>query len=194
MSPGKRRTPWNRDTVEFIGKVRLLKDRGYSTRQIAENENCGNAYVQSVFCLLNRGCPLLLAEIEQGHIPHTIGMQIARTKDPKIQTILAAGYKAGTVSVTQIIAIRQRIDEYQRENVSCRRNAGGADSVIRHFCKEMAEQQRLIRKARSTKSQLVFITEALKQLLSEGDFVALLYVAGVPTIPKWLAKRIKESC
>jgi hypothetical protein len=42
-------TPWNRDTVEFIGKVRLLKDRGHSSRQIAENENCDNDTFSPLF-------------------------------------------------------------------------------------------------------------------------------------------------
>jgi ParB family chromosome partitioning protein len=192
MSPGKRRTPWNRNTVEFIGKVRLLKENGYSSCQIAEHENCEDGYIQSVFCLLKHGCPLLLAEVEQGHIPHTIAMQIARAKNPEIQRILVEGYKARTVNVVQIVAIRQRLEEYERENSTCGRRGSGADSVIRHFSKEMAKQRQLIHEAKLAKSRLVFITEAFKRLLADGHFVALLHLEGIHSIPKWLVGRIKE--
>lgn len=91
------------------------------------------------------------------------------------------------------MAIRQRIEDYERENSKGSRRTSNADSVIRHFSNEMTKQQQLIQKSKSVKSRLTFITEAFKQLLSEGHFVALLHIEGMHTMPRWLAKRFQEA-
>lgn len=192
MNGRERHTPWNRNTVEFIETVRSLKERGYIARKIAERENCGKKYIDTILCLLKRGCPPLLEEAGKGRIPHTVAIQIARAKNPEIQRILVDGFKARTVNCIQIIAIRQRIEEHERENSGSKQGVTDAVSISRQFSKEAAKQRQLIQKAELAKWQLAFIADAFKKLLSEGEFVALVYAAGVPTVPTWLAKHIKK--
>jgi ParB family transcriptional regulator, chromosome partitioning protein len=49
----------------------------------------------------------------------------------------------------------------------------------------------LIRKSNSTKARLVFIIEALRRLLAESDFVALLEAEKLDTLPKNLVLRLQ---
>lgn len=192
MTAPARSSPSHYDSVEFIGEVRLLRDRGHSIREIAMKKNCGYGYMRAVFGLLERGCPQLIEKIERGQVPHTVAIHIGRAKNPDIQKILVEGYTAGTVTVRQIIAIRRRLHEYERE-MSNRSHSPDAQSLMRHFSNETANQQRLIRKAKLVRSRLTFIVDAFQLLLSEGRFVAMLHSEGMHTMPKWLAERIKES-
>jgi hypothetical protein len=74
-------------------------------------------------------------------------MQIARAKDPEIQRILVEGYKARTVNVVQMVAIRQRLEEYERENSTYIRRVSAADSVSAISRTRWPKQRRLIQKA-----------------------------------------------
>jgi hypothetical protein len=192
MNRPKRDILRNRDSVAFLREIRDLKNQDYSVRQIAEKANCCDAYVESMFYLLKHGHPNLIAEVEHRHLPHTIAIHIARAKDPELQIILANGYKDGTVNTSQIVAIRQRGDEYRRET-SHRSREGDADAIIRIFSHETAERKLLIRKAKLAQSQIALIVSAFRQLFSDGRFVGLLCTEGIHTVPGWLAECIKES-
>jgi ParB family chromosome partitioning protein len=51
----------------------------------------------------------------------------------------------------------------------------------------------LIRKAEATRSRLVFMTEAMRKLLADDNFVTLLRAEGLETLPKNLATRIEAG-
>jgi ParB family chromosome partitioning protein len=51
----------------------------------------------------------------------------------------------------------------------------------------------LIRKAETTRSRLVFVTEALCKLLADDNFVNLLRAEGLDTLPNNLAARIHNG-
>ncbi len=145
-----------------------------------------------MLCLLKHGDSRLIAGIQRGHIPHTVAMEIARCKDPAVQRKLANGYRAGALKVAQIIATRQRLDEAESKSRNRSRRIE-ADFVIRTFSNETERHKVLILKEKSVRSRLVFIVGALKQLLSERRFVALLSAEGIHTMPSWLVDCIKGS-
>jgi hypothetical protein len=192
MSQPKRDIRRNRDSVEFLREIRGLKSLGYSVHQIAGKAKCCNAYVESIFFLLKHGDPKLIAEIEHGHIPHTIGIQISRAKDPELQMILANGFKVGIVGTSQIVTIRKRIDEHVRETKQ-RDRRSDADSIIRMFANETAARRQLIRRAKAAVSRLEFVAGAFKKLLSEEHFVALIRAQGIHTMPSRITERIRGS-
>jgi hypothetical protein len=192
MNAPRRDIPRNRGPAEFLREVRELKDGGYSAQQIADEANCCKSYVESMFFLLCHGCPSLLAKIEHENFPHTIAIHIARAKNPDLQMVLACGYNAGTVNMAQIVAIRQRIDDYERAT-SPRTRENDADAIIRIFSKETAARKLLIQKARLIKLRLAAIDEGFRQLFADPRFVDLLHAEGVFTAPGWLTQRIEGS-
>ena len=179
----------------------MLKDRGYSAVQAVEKSNyCSKSYRFRIFYLLEHGDPRLIEEVEQGRIPLTAAIHIARANNSDLQKIFADGYKAGTVSGTQINTIRQIIDQYESEKPTPsmqsatlkRSRTVAADALIRHFRNETGKQKLVVEKAKLARSRLVFIVGALKQLFSEDPFVALLGTEGIRTMPTWLAERIND--
>jgi ParB family chromosome partitioning protein len=48
----------------------------------------------------------------------------------------------------------------------------------------------LIRKAEGTRNKLIFMTEAVRKLLADDNFVTLLRAESLDTLPKNLAARI----
>jgi ParB family chromosome partitioning protein len=49
----------------------------------------------------------------------------------------------------------------------------------------------LIRKAEATRNRLVFVTEAVRTLLNDENFVTLMRAEGFDTLPRNLATRIE---
>lgn len=192
MSAPDRHIHRNRNSVDFVHEIHTLKDGGYSIHQIAEKAHCCDAYVRSMLYLLKHGDSRLIAEIERGHIPHTVAIELARFKGPDVQSKLIEGYKAGAVKVAQIAAIRQRMNEHESNSRNRGRNLE-ADFVIRSFSNETNRQKLLIRKAKRARSRLAFIVDALKQLFSERRFVPLLHAEGIHTMPSLLVDCIKAS-
>ena len=64
------------------------------------------------------------------------------------------------------------------------------ESLIRTYQNDVEKKQVLLRKATGTRNELMFITEALRKLLNDGNFVTLLRAEGLATIPKNLADRL----
>jgi hypothetical protein len=192
MSNPKREIRRNRDSADFLHEIRGLKSLGYSVPRIAEKADCCESSVESMFYLLKNGHPSLIADVEHGHIPHTIALQISRTKNPELQIILANGFKAGTVNTSQIVTIRQRVDEHHRDTRQ-RDRRSDADSIIRMFSNEADARMQFIQRAKLVKSRLEFIAGALQQLFSDQRFVGLLRAEDIHTVPSWLAERINGS-
>jgi ParB family chromosome partitioning protein len=64
-------------------------------------------------------------------------------------------------------------------------------ALIRAYREDVDRKRVLIRKSNATRDRLIFITEAMRKLLSEENFVTLLRAEGLDTLPKNLAERIQ---
>jgi ParB family chromosome partitioning protein len=188
-------------SLDLIREFRELKDGGCSAVQAVEKSNyCSKSYRFRIFYLLEHGDPRLIEEVDQGRIPLTVATHIARVANLDLQIIFADGYKAGTVSGTQINTMRQIIDQHESEKLTPsihgpslkHSRTAAADALIRHFRSETDRQKLVVKKARLARSRIVFIVGALKKLFCEGPFVALLSAEGTRTMPTWLAERINE--
>ena len=62
--------------------------------------------------------------------------------------------------------------------------------MIRTYQNDVEKKQVLLRKATATRNELMFITEALRKLLNDENFVTLLRAEGLATIPKNLSDRL----
>jgi ParB family chromosome partitioning protein len=185
-------------SLDLIRQFRILRQRGYSAvRATEKSKKCSKSYRFRVFYLLEHGNPRLVEEVEQGRIPLTAAIHIARSKSPDLQKILTDGYKSRTVSSRQIIAIQQIIDQYECEKPTPsilgapqRSSRTTAASLVRHFHSETYKQKLVLEKAKLAQSRLLIIVDALRRLIAEESFLALLRAEGILTMPGWLAERI----
>lgn len=185
--------------LELVHAIGALKKRGYSHREIAAKVDFSVEYVDSICYLLEHGEEKLIAAVERGVIPHSIAMEIARAKDGEVQQALAQAYEQRAIPGNQVLAIRQIID--QRNNSGKSLHSRGAragrtnrpvtsESLIRAYEKETERQKLLIKRASLARSRLLFVSNAMRRLIADDHFLALLRAEGLHTLPRALAERI----
>jgi ParB family chromosome partitioning protein len=65
-----------------------------------------------------------------------------------------------------------------------------ADALLRAYRADTDKKRLLIRKSGATHDRLVFVTEALRNLFADENFVTLLRAEGLDTLPRNIADRI----
>lgn len=181
--------------LELVHSIGLLRDRGYTTNQIAEKTDLSPEYAYAICYLLDHGEEKLLTGMERGIIPPTIAMEIARAKDGDVQNALTEAYENKSIPGNQVLAIRRIIDQ---------RNASGKDihkgpshqrvtpdSLIRSYLRQTDRQKALIKKATLAQSRLLFLVDAVRRLRADEHFMTLLRAEGLTTMPKTLAERLQ---
>ncbi len=103
----------------------------------------------------------------------------------------------------QVLAIRKIIEQRKTSGKAGRsgprEGSGGprvrvtADALVRAYRKETDRQKLLVKKAALTQSRLVFVVNALRRLLDDDHFVALLRAEAMHTLPRPLAERLGVS-
>ncbi|MCK0197357.1 ParB N-terminal domain-containing protein [Ancylobacter sp. 6x-1] len=184
--------------LELIEEIGALRDRGYSTAEIAAKTDFSDEYVYAVSCLLDHGERRLLAGVERGIIPAAIAMEIARAKDGEVQRVLADAYERQALPGNQVLAIRRIVE--QRNLLGKRivdHGAGKASkqplsaaALVRAYQKETDRQKYMVRKASLAQGRLLFAVNALKRLLADEHFVTLLRAEAIHTMPRPLAERL----
>ena len=98
-----------------------------------------------------------------------------------------------------MLAIRQIIDQRNNSGKSLHSRgprAGRAqrkvtsESLIRAYQKETERQKLLIKRASLARSRLLFVANAMRRLIADEHFLALLRAEGLHTLPRALAERI----
>ncbi len=66
------------------------------------------------------------------------------------------------------------------------------DSLLRTYQNDVQRKQILLQKATATRNELMFITEALRTLMRDENFLTLLRAENLTTLPKKLADRLSS--
>lgn len=107
-------------------------------------------------------------------------------------------YAAGKLKGKKLTSIRRMLDQRLRRNKVSdggfgRRNAPRritAADLMRIYQREAEKQRLLVKNSDFTQTKLLFIVEALKDLLAEEGFTTLLRAEGLSTMPRALEARI----
>ena len=65
-----------------------------------------------------------------------------------------------------------------------------SEALVRAYEREADRQRLMIKKAEVTQNRLLFVVEAMRQLLTDTNFVTLLRAEGLETMPRPLADLI----
>jgi len=189
-------------SLELIGEINNLKKRGYSINQIAAKVDFSPEYIHAICYLLDHGEERLLTAVEKKLIPHSIAMEIARAKDGDVQKALAEAYESGAIPGNQILAIRKIIEQRNLTGKSIhslnkqphtQKRVITSSALIRAYRKEADRQKLVVKKATLAQSRLLFVVNALRNLLNERVFVRLLRSESMHTLPRPLAERVAVS-
>ena len=193
-----RRTPRPIDLMREIG---ALRSRGYSDATIAEKIGVGASWVNMIASLLERGEERLVAAVETGLIPITLAMEISKAETEEAQNLLLDAYETGKLRGKKLAAVRRLLDMRMRSQrkgglpvgrlgrkTSSRRMT--AADLMQVYQREAEKQRLLVKKSDFTQIRLLFVVEALKDLLANDGFINLLRAEGLATMPRALKARV----
>jgi ParB family chromosome partitioning protein len=182
--------------IDLLHDIEGMRERGYNEVAIARKTGLTLEYVRGVHRLLNKGEHRLLRAVESGQMPVSIAVEIAGAKDEDMQNVLQHAYEKKLLRGNKLTAARRLIEQRRRRgkelkiNHSKRERTLSSTSLIRAYQEDVDRKRILIRKAETTRNRLVFVTEAMRKLLADDNFVNLLRAEGLNTLPKNLAERI----
>ncbi|WP_422416978.1 plasmid partitioning protein RepB C-terminal domain-containing protein [Pseudomonas sp. GZD-222] len=187
--------------IDLMNEVGRLRERGYSDTEIAERIGVTASWVNMIVGLLKRGEEKLLAAVETGLIPLSMATDIARSSEAEIQNLLEDAYEHGIrgkklTTLRHLLELRAKKDKLVRANPM----GGGqpkkkrmTTADLRRLFEREAERQRLmVKKAAYTHDRLVFSIQALKELLNNSEFIDLLRVEKLGSVPKLVQARIQQ--
>jgi ParB family chromosome partitioning protein len=187
--------------LELVRAIGSLRERGYTHHEIAAKVDFSPEYVGAICYLLENGEEKLINAVERGIIPHSIAMEIAKAKEGEVQQALAQAYEEKALPGNQVLAIRQIIEQRNTSGKGLHHRRGPhrgqkpvtSDALIRAYQRETERQKQLVKRASLTRSRLMFVSNALKRLLGDDHFVALMRAEGFHSLPTALAERIGQE-
>ena len=183
--------------IDLLHDIEGLKRRGYSDAAIARKTDLTTEYVKGVIRLLEKSEHRLLRAVEAGQIPVSIAVDIAAADDEDVQIILQQAYEKKLLRGHKLIAARRLIEQRRRRgkgiqlNGKRRERALSSNALVRAYREDVDRKRLLIKKAGTTRDRLIFVTEAVRKLLVDENFVTLLRAEGLDTLPRNLAERMQ---
>lgn len=186
--------------IDIMNEIGALRRRGYSEAEISRKIGVTSSWVSMIVTLLERGEERLLAAVETGLIPISLAMEISRAESEEAQSLLLDAYETGKLrgkklaSVRRILEMRMRSHRKSMPAGKLGRKATNrkltASDLMQVYQREAEKQRLLVKKSDFTQTRLLFIVEAIKDLLGDDGFVTLLRAEGLETMPRALAMRI----
>lgn len=184
--------------LELLAGIERLKKQGYDRRTIAHKTGLSTDYVYGILDLLESGEERLLVAVERGQVPLNVALIIAGAgaEEKGVQQALHEAYETGQLRGSQLLMTRRILERRRTLGKSAARSgprkpgAMTSASLVRTYQHEVERQRLMIRKAELAQQRLLFVSEALRQLLADENFVNLLRAEGLDTLPKYLADRV----
>jgi ParB family chromosome partitioning protein len=185
--------------IDLMHEVGSLHKRGYSDADIAGKIGVTASWVNMIVVLLNNGEERLVSAVETGLIPISFAIDIARADHSEVQNVLMDAYAAGKIKGKKLATVRRMLDQRMHRHKRIADNGLGrtaprrkitAADLMRLYQNEAEKQCILVKKSDYAQAKLLFIVEALKDLLSDEGFTTLLRAERLETMPRALKLRI----
>ena len=182
--------------LDLLRDIKGLKDRGYSDPEIARKTGLSLKYVHGVVRLLESGEHRLLRAVESGKIPVSVAVDIAEAEDTEVQDVLHQAYANDLLRGGRLMAAKRLVEARQQHGKGrpsldrAVQRPLSVESLVRTYQNDVEKKQILLRKAATTRNELMFIVEALRKLFSDENFVTLLQAESLATVPKNLTERL----
>ncbi|MDR3500698.1 MAG: plasmid partitioning protein RepB C-terminal domain-containing protein [Parvibaculum sp.] len=182
--------------IDLLHDIEGLKRRGYGEADIADKTGLTLDYVRAVIKLLENGELKLLRAVESGLIPVSIAVEIADADDAGVQQALQQAYESKQLRGRKLLMARRLVEQRHKQgkglHSGVRRSASlSSNTLVRAYRDNVDKKRSLVRKSELTRNRLTFVTEALRKLVADENFVTLLRAEGLDTMPKNLADRLR---
>jgi ParB family chromosome partitioning protein len=185
-------------TLELLAGIEQLNDQGYDKKAIAQKTGLSADYIYGILQLLKNGEERLLIAVEGGRIPLNAALTIAGagSSDKDVQAALQEAYESGQLRGNHLIQARKVIEKRRSLGRSIARGAPRkvadvtSSSLIRIYQHEVERQKLMVKKAEFAQHRLLFVAEAMRQLMADENFTNLLRAEGLDSLPKYIAERV----
>jgi ParB family transcriptional regulator, chromosome partitioning protein len=184
--------------IDLLHDIEGMKQRGYGPDEVAQKTGLTPEYVRAVIRLFEKGELRLLRAVESGHIPVSVAIDIAEADDPNVQEVLQQAYENKLLRGRKLAAAKRLIEQRRRRGKDLRSDHSRREpatlssaALVRTYREDVDKKRLLIRKAELSRDRLVFVTQALRRLLADENFVTLLRAEGLETLPRNIAERIE---
>lgn len=186
------------NALDIFRDIEGMKQRGDSQAEIAKKTGLNPHYVRDVMRLLEKGEQRLLKAVDAGQIPVSVAIEIAEADDARIQSALQEAYDKGELRGQSLLEARRLATQrLQRGKGLPKSGARGPkvtkNTLVRAYRQQADRKLQMIRKATVTSDRLIFVTEALRNLLADENFQNLLRAEGLQTLPRKLAERMQRG-
>ncbi len=125
-------------------------------------------------------------------------LQISAVNDEGAQRALHQAYESKKLRGQALTKVR-RIIEARRNNGKTLRGRLSAetkkklsaDSLVRTYRKEVDRQKSLIKNAKLCEARLMFIVQALREILADDNYINLLRAEKLDSMPRYLANQLE---
>lgn len=189
--------------LDLLQGIEILRKQGYDAKTIASKTGLTVEYVHAVLNLIERGEERLLNAVETGQMPISVAVSIALSPGNEQQALQEA-YESKQLRGSKLKLAQRLIESRRRRGKALRR--GGPQGprvrqetplsvreVMKVYQQELDRKKLLTRKAEVTSNRLMFVTQALRQLLREDHFNTILQAEGLTTLPKQLAELVNKG-
>jgi ParB family chromosome partitioning protein len=183
-------------SLDLLRDIRRLKSDGYTELEIAAKTQLSTKYVHGVIRLLETKEHRLLRAVESGKIPVSVAVDISNADDVGVQNVLREAYENNILRGGRLMTAKRLVearrnhgkgqatkDRFSRKNIS-------VESLLKTYQNDVDKKKILLRNANAASSEILFLTQSLKNLLSDENFVTLLRAEGIANIPKTIVDRI----
>lgn len=183
-------------SLDLLRDIRRLKENGYSEREIADKTQLSVKYVHGVIKLLKSHEHRLLRAVESGKIPVSVAVDIADADDVGVQTVLRQAYEKKLLRGVRLLRAKRLVEARQKHGKgrapsdTRSRKSLSVESLLKTYQNDAEKKKAILRKAHATRSEILFLTQALKTLMGDENFVTLLRAEGLATLPKVVADRL----
>ncbi len=185
--------------LDLLHDIGGMSKRGHSDADIARKAGLSVDYVRGCLRLLNGGETRLLRAVEAGHVPVSVAVAIADAEDTDMRLVLQEAYEKNLLRGQSLLAARRLVDQRRsrgrkvRQGSAQPRRSLSVTSLVRTYRQDVEKKRMIVRDATTTRGRLIFVVEAMRQLMSDEGFVSLLRAEGLGTMPVTLAERVRDA-
>ena len=184
--------------VDLLQDIGGMRKRGYSDTEIARKTGLSYDYVHAVARLLERGEKRLLRAVEAGYLPISVAMQIAEADDEGVQAALHEAYESKLLRGRNLLAARRLVELRQRQrkpdnpDAERKKRPMSSAGLVRAFEEDTERKRLMVKRTQATRNQLLFITEALRQLATDEEFMTVLDNESLTSLPATINARVES--
>ncbi len=187
------------NALDLLQDIRGMQERGYTSQEIVRKTGLSMEYVNGVARLLEKGERRLLRSVESGMIPVSVAVEIAEAEDHDVQAALSSAYERGLLKGRKLLEAKKMIEHRRRRGKglgsSHVKSSQGlsATSLVKAYQEDTDRKRSIIRRTEATRNRIMFITEAVRKLARDEQFLAILEDEDLATMPENIAERLSSG-